>query len=75
MPLKTMKKSKVKRTGRTESDEERGFVMRGAGEPRGTGETGGGGEGLVTRLDKKFCHSNSEVHMHKETAVQFILYS
>ena len=54
---------KMKKARRAESDDERlgggtcGFVMRGAGESRGSGE------GLVMKLDKKFCHSNSDVRL------------
>ena len=54
---------KMKKARRSESDDERlgggthGVVMRGAGESRGSGE------GLVMKLDKKFCHSNSDVRL------------
>ena len=37
-----------------------GVVMRGAEEVRG--HTADRETGLVMRVDKKFCHSNSEVH-------------
>ena len=37
-----------------------GVIMRGAEEVRG--DTGDRETGLVMRVDKKFCHSNSEVH-------------
>ena len=58
IPQKKIKRTRVKRGSRTDSDEEGqggktgGFVTRGAE---------GSGRGLVMRLDKKFCHSSSEV--------------
>ena len=39
-----------------------GVIMRGAEEVRG--DTGDRGTGLVMRVDKKFCHSNSEVKIY-----------
>ena len=57
-----LRKSRVRKPAKWEWEEtgSEGVVMRGAGEVRG--DTGDRETGLVMRVDKKFCHSNSEVH-------------